>query len=481
MRATGPSGPWLSALQGATLTFVSSLQSRLAIIVSVFVSVAMAAFASVLYIEFANGQFSLDERSLVAQTEELVELVSREGLDVVLPEPRDADAIDPPYTGLFKGGLPVLGLSVRSFDGKFVRATPNYTSATYLREPVIDSTVRLLRAFDRKTGTELIVAQVSLPRERMILQVARPASDHAAIMNTFFLQSIEELWWGPLLIIGVMTLTAVITTRISLRDIRRLSDEADRIGLENIGQIKLKTDNIPQEIAPLVASFNAVLDRVDAGVEAQRHFSIHAAHELRTPLSDLRIRVDDLKNDDERLAMLLDIRAITRVIDQLLVLARLEGAERLSEIVAVDLSDVVCNICRDHAASVIGGGRQLAFDNVSSGEGLARGDPRLIEIILRNLLENSIRHTPRGTTITVTVLSPQTLSVADDGPGIDDAFHDKIFERFWKGRPNARNGSGLGLSICRIAMALMGGTVQLDRANSPGARFVLQFKAASRS
>lgn len=452
------------------------LETRLTLYVALVVAAAMGLFLSIIYVEFAQGRFSLDERSLVAQAEEWTELADRGVYSLEAFEKMTPGSIDPPYTGLLVGNQPVLGIAIRKEDGTYLFASDRFVPVAVLNQGLNSKDVLLFDAWDRQSGEELIVAQKYLPKSQFVMQISRPKSDSAAIANTFFLQALEELSWGPIAIIVIVYLTTSLAIRMNLRGVRDLIRAVNQIGLENVGSSYLDTDLAPVEIKPIVYSFNNLLSRIDVGVASQRDFSNNAAHELRTPLASIKLRIEALANPAERDLLLREVNGIARVIEQLLVLARLDGAQLNPSLDEVDLGKTVRQCCEEHAEVIIAGGRNLEFDVGAVADSTILGDRRLIQLVVRNLLQNCNRHSRNGATVRVSLPEPNTVFVEDDGPGLSPELYDFMFERFWRADRSARGNSGLGLSICRTAMQLMGGSIEVDRGYRIGLRVKLSFR-----
>jgi len=276
-----------------------------------------------------------------------------------------------------------------------------------------------------------------------------------------------------LLILGMMMVGVLLALRLGLRPLRRISEQAAGIGPSTISQ-RLPLHATPREIAPLVIAFNATLDRLEAGLRAQREFSANAAHELRTPLATLRAQVETVLAPEERQGAIEEFERLGRLIAQLLALAEADNGGDVHRI-PFDLVALARGITGEMAGGIVSGGREIAFETVD--ERLeCQGAPGLVEVAIRNLLENAVRHTPVGTEITVSIDRAGRLQVRDDGPGIPEAFRARLFERFSKADAHGF-GAGLGLSIVRRVMLLHGGNTRLAPAPA-GACFVLDFSAA---
>lgn len=273
-----------------------------------------------------------------------------------------------------------------------------------------------------------------------------------------------------LLIVGLMMAGILVALRLGLRPLRQISERAAGIGPATISQ-RLPLSSTPREIAPLVIAFNAALDRLEAGWRIQREFSANAAHELRTPLATLRAQVESLLEPEERKDAIEEFERLGRLITQLLALAETDQGEDLGK-VSFDLVELARALTSEMASAILAGGRGIAFESAHE-HWECQGAPGLVEVAIRNLLENATRYTPPDCEIVVSIDPTGRLSVGDDGPGVPPEFHHRLFQRFSKADAHGL-GAGLGLSIVGRVMVLHGGEARLDP--SPvGAHFVLDF------
>lgn len=221
-------------------------------------------------------------------------------------------------------------------------------------------------------------------------------------------------------------------------------------------------------------AFNAALDRLEAGLRAQRDFSANAAHELRTPLATLRAQVESALEPEDRKDAIEEFERLGRLVTQLLALAEADNGADLSG-VPFNLVALVRDVASDMAGGIVAGGRNIAFD--AAEERMAcHGAPGLVEVALRNLLENAARHTPEGSEIIVSLDAAGLVRVCDDGPGVPEGFRDRLFQRFAKAEAHG-NGAGLGLSIAQRVLLLHDGNAWLEP-TPVGACFVLDFSAS---
>ncbi|MDY6923146.1 MAG: HAMP domain-containing sensor histidine kinase [Pseudomonadota bacterium] len=453
------------------------LDVRLAIIVTAMSAVTLFAAGMVLKMEFTGGQFAIEERGLSSQVEDWAALVRREADgSVVFERPAETtDDLDPPYTGLLTGARPVYGYAVVDADGRVLdrslakapagRPGPRTTRPVLSSGPALDGSGHLL------------IGEVFVPEAGVWLRVARARSDVEALANTFFAQLLEEMGWVALILLLAIVVTGVAVVRASLIGLRRVAVQAGRITFENLGRERLDGANAPAEVQPLIAAVNTALDGIQAGASAQRDFSIHAAHELRTPLADLRLRLEGLPAGADRTAAMRDVDAMARLFEQLLHIARLDGGAAF-DLQPLDLAETVAEVLREAAPRLMAEGRPLEAEGLDSSVPVL-GDPTLIALVLRNLLDNVRKHSPVGTQVTVRVAGDGTVFFHDTGPGPPPRIQRAGFARFARGGEDVRSGSGLGLSICETAMRRMGGTFHLEP-SAADCLFVMTFQTVPR-
>jgi two-component system, OmpR family, sensor histidine kinase QseC len=222
----------------------------------------------------------------------------------------------------------------------------------------------------------------------------------------------------------------------------------------------LPTSALPDEIRPLVVSFNELLDRLRRSVEAERRFIADAAHELRTPLAALSaqahvaLQAIDANEREEALQRLAaGVNRCSRLTGQLLELARLDAAAGNGQHEAVDLSKLVEIVLRDFEGAARQKDQRLSAHLEPC---LIRGDIDEIGILVRNLVDNALRFTAAGGRVAVVCgivqfegLSHAGLSVADNGPGVHGQERAQVFERFYRVAGTGQSGSGIGLSLVK--------------------------------
>ncbi|MCW2713556.1 MAG: hypothetical protein JWN88_603 [Frankiales bacterium] len=228
------------------------------------------------------------------------------------------------------------------------------------------------------------------------------------------------------------------------------------------------------EVRELAMTMNGLLDRLQRSAQAQRRFVADAAHELRSPLAALRVRleVNERGADPDRWqqaapVMLQDTERLGRLVDDLLALARLDESPRLHRAEPVDLDEIVfAEVARLRTTTTV------TLDTRGVSAGLVHGDPDLLSRVVRNVLSNAVRHAAGVVRVSVAAVDRQVeFTVADDGPGIPVTERERVFERFHRldeARARDGGGSGLGLAIVRDAVRAHGGAVSIQDA-CPGA------------
>jgi signal transduction histidine kinase len=251
-------------------------------------------------------------------------------------------------------------------------------------------------------------------------------------------------------------LIGVLTVRSELRPLRLASAAATRVEPARPG-LRLPEAGLPGEVTPLVAAVNQALARLEVALSAQRRFVGDAAHTLRTPLAVLTARLDSLAEGPDTLALRRDADRMTRLIDQMLQMARLDG-------MPLDVSQPVH--LRAAAVEAISALAPLALQR---GVQLALSEPALT-----NLVENALAYAPPGSLVEVTVEPPARVLVLDRGPGVPEAERSLIFERFGRGQATGSTGAGLGLAIVAGIATAHRGSVRAMGRDGGGAAFALE-------
>ncbi|RAI41567.1 hypothetical protein CH341_21395 [Rhodoplanes roseus] len=305
------------------------------------------------------------------------------------------------------------------------------------------------------------------------IEVAENLSHRDVLIDDIVSNFIPRVAWITLPILLLLLGVETHVVRRVFRPVQEASERARQISPRRT-DIRLSLQDIPSEIAPLVVAVNEALDRLEQGFRVQREFTADAAHELRTPITILRTRIDTLVDDRVAEPLRRDLETMTRVVTQLLEMAEVENMA-LGDSERADLLAVAADVIAFLVPLAIAEGRSIALSGVEEPVWVA-GHAEVIGRAFRNLIENAIRHTPAGTVVEVIVEADGTVHVCDEGPGIADAEREFLFRRFWRRDRKRSGGAGLGLSIVRRIMELSGGSVTVANRTDGGACFTLRFR-----
>ena len=271
-------------------------------------------------------------------------------------------------------------------------------------------------------------------------------------------------------LVPLMTLAAFFTVRQTLRPLSRVASQAEALGRAvRAGRTlqPLSIDGLPLEIVDVVVAINAMLDRLETSFLHQKQFTADVAHELRTPLAVLRLQVSDLPATAPAEQIIAEVEALGALVNQLLRLAQAEDA-MLAARRPVDLSAVSRKVCEELAPLAVQRGQTIEFD-APQQKVVISGQADLVDIAVRNVVDNALKASPQDSTVAVTVSCNGTVSVDDQGPGIPDRHKKAIFTRFWRADPRRGGGVGIGLALVRRIVELHGGDVRVEDRAGGGA------------
>jgi signal transduction histidine kinase len=314
-------------------------------------------------------------------------------------------------------------------------------------------------------------------RERVI-QVAQPVEIRQRLAARAAWRSVLPLLvMAPFAALAIWWLAAQ-----NLAPLERLARELRARDARSLAP--LPTSGLPDEVAPLTVALNALLERLRSSLDAQRAFVADAAHELRSPLTALKLQLELLRRESDaegreaaRVALAEGIARASRLVEQLLALARAEPdaatpAERV---------DLVA-IAREAVAETLpfARTRSVEFELLATGPAFVSGDALALGLLVRNLADNAARYSPPGSRVEVSVSGTATevlLQVDDSGPGIAENERDRVFDRFYRRADNRESGSGLGLAIVRSVALAHGASIALESAPLGGLRVTVRFPA----
>lgn len=304
--------------------------------------------------------------------------------------------------------------------------------------------------------------------EPMLIIVAETGEARAALSR----QMLQESLGRQSLLIAVAGALGWLGLVRGLRPLSRLRDDiAQRSGSD---LRPIHTSSVPEEVRPLIDAFNQQTAKIDRMVSNRQQFIADAAHQMRTPLAEMRTQIDvQLMQKDASLSCITledlkqDVERLSRLVSQLLLQARAEpdgaGAQGHDEVDLVDIG-------REVALGKVGAARAKSIDlsyEAPDHPVRFRGHPVLLRELIVNLLDNAIIYTSNGGRVVLRLMAGSSieLEVEDDGPGISESESAHVFERFYRGSASSRSptGSGLGLFIVRDIAVAHGGSVQLQK------------------
>jgi signal transduction histidine kinase len=377
------------------------------------------------------------------------------------------------------------GSLIRIFSGADLKCTPNLSRARGEAAPPTSSLFTTApeqtSGSFAKAGYELAVRQITPgphpPNGTLTVLYGRPLSavNHTQARVEFFL--LLGVLGGTVLAL----LAGLATAQRAMRPIRELTDAAREIERTRDPRQRLPQPLADDEVAELARTLEGMLGALDsarADTEAmlhrQREFVADASHELRTPLTsvlaNLELLAEELEGEQAETAQaaLRSTKRMRRLVGDLLLLARAD-ARRVQPERPTDLAEVLTEVASE--LGPMAGEHQLSLDAQPAIVSGVRDDLHRLTL---NLIENGLRHTPRGTRIAASTRTDDgyaVLTVEDDGPGIPHGIRQRVFERFVR----SGHGSGLGLAIVRAVADSHGGTVSLERTVSGrGTRLVVR-------
>ena len=270
--------------------------------------------------------------------------------------------------------------------------------------------------------------------------------------------------------------------RKSLAPVLAMSQQAHRIGVENLGE-RLHVANPRDELGRLAATFNELLTRLSGAFQIQRRFMADASHELRTPISVVRTTASVILSkssrgeEEYRGAMAVvesQARRLTRIVDDMLRLARADAGHVALESRLFHLDEMLLETVQ--AAVVLASQKEVAIEVSELSEGPFQGDEDLLRQMVMNLLDNAVKYTPPRGKIEVSLSSQNgsyAIRVSDTGCGIPEAAQSHIFERFYRVEQGLSPvaGAGLGLAIARWIAEIHSGSLELERSTAEGSVF----------
>jgi heavy metal sensor kinase len=412
--------------------------------------------------------------------------ISRDYSDEGVEDLRDAreDFRDVAGTVLPRAGA---AAQVVDPDGDVVLAHGDVATSA----PLVPPEVR-----ERALAGEALLLTVSLePSDQHFRAMVAPVSGGVLIVAES-LQSAEESVRRLLVLLLLAGPAALAFTTIvgwwmagkALRPVERMAAQAEEIGIDRLDE-RIPVPPADDELRRLAVTLNAMLGRLERGVEEKHRLIADASHELRTPLTVMRTELDVALRDDalpagdrEILESLREeVDRLSRTADNLLTLAQVDEGRLELLTRPVRLDDAIDAATRP--LRPLADAKRLRLEVDADGQE-ARADPQRLHQVLTNFIDNAIKHAPPGSEVRVTAWSGGDevgFTVADEGPGIPEDARQHVFDRFFRvdrARGRESGGGGLGLAICREVARAHGGRVWVDSVEGRGSAFSMALPRA---
>ena len=287
---------------------------------------------------------------------------------------------------------------------------------------------------------------------------------------------VNAMIWGIAITLALAFGGGIAMSRSTARRIDVINQTSHDIMSGNLEQ-RIPAGGAGDEFDQLAENLNAMLDRIQALMDGLRHVSDNIAHDLRTPLTRLRGRLEDLRDPDmtpsDRIhridATIAEADTLLSMFNALLRITQIEAGARRDSFTTVDLAELLCDVAELYEPVALEKG--LVFSSHVNDAGIVSADRDLLFQSVANLADNAIKYTPAGGSVTMHVAG-KLITVSDTGPGVPKDAREDVFRRFHRlEESRGEPGSGLGLSLVKAVAQLHGGDVQLED-NRPGLKFL---------
>jgi len=309
---------------------------------------------------------------------------------------------------------------------------------------------------------------------RLAMMVGEPQVRFGRIARTFLLRRVFSIMLVALAFAATVAIGSALAARFVSRGIERVARRALAID-PSAPQGSISLSGVPSELKPLVEALNRAFGEIDAYIRMQRRFLGNAAHQLRTPLTLLRAKIEDVRDPDLKVELVRDVRRLTSLVSAMLDLARLQN--HAIEKRSIDLAEITLDVLADFGPSALDAGVELALERTEEGPVLVQGVDAAVRSALANLVGNALIHA-HGARRIVATLGHGSIAIDDDGAGLPDGAEHRLLEPFQTGNC-AGDGAGLGLSIVREIMAAHGGELLISSSPGRGTTMSLRFPEAT--
>ena len=471
---------------------LNSVRSRLTLLYVLIFGVLLGAFSLALYVLIRNDAHDRFDHSLTKAARTIANLFHHEMIEngyveMVATEHAIREFQQPNlFLAIFRDDRLLAANHSQNGGSPSVDKHPAATAtkdflaqAIARRDPILITTA----AEGQDEWRMVAYASVSEATEYVIVvaESRRELIDQMSALRRIFLLSLPAM----LLMAGF---AGYLLARKSLAPIAEMTAQAERISAENLHE-RLPVKNKNDELGRLALVFNDLLARIKSSFDGLRQFTADASHELRTPLAIIRGEADVALSQErargeyrETLAIIQDeARLLSGIVEDMLALARADAGQRRLKMEEFYFNDLIEECV--HSARALALNKNLSLDFESSDDTAFRGDEDLLRRMVINLLDNAIKYTPDGGSVSVKLWREDgriNLRVIDNGIGIPAEAAARVFERFYrvdKARSRAEGGSGLGLPIVKWIAEAHHGSVSLESAPERGSSFTVSLPA----
>ena len=332
----------------------------------------------------------------------------------------------------------------------------------------------VLNTLDQKSS--FCLAVVRRGASELVMMIGGAQVRFGQIAKSFVLRNLFSIFLLAIAFASTVAAGAFLSARFVARSIERVTRLA--LAIEPTApQTSISLDEVPVELKPLVNALNRAFHEIDAYIQGQRRFLGNAAHQLRTPLTLLRAKIEDVSEPALRAELVRDVRRLTSLVSAMLDLARLQN--HAIEKRPIDLAALTRDILADFSPSALDAGIELTLEQASPGPVMVHGVEAAVRSALANLVGNALIHA-RGAKYIVATLDSASVSIRDNGGGISASIARDCVEPFQTGDA-ATQGAGLGLSIVQEIMAAHGGTLTITSIPGQGTTACLCFPEVSQA
>ena len=331
----------------------------------------------------------------------------------------------------------------------------------------------VLNTLDQKGS--FCLAVVRRDTSKLVMMIGGAQVQFGQVAESFVLRNLFSI----MLLAGAFASTVVAGAFLSARFVTRSIERVTRLALAiepRAPQASISLDEVPVELKPLVSALNRAFHEINAYIQGQRRFLGNAAHQLRTPLTLLRAKIEDVTEPALKAELVCDVRRLTSLVSAMLDLARLQ--DHAIEKRPIDLGALTRDVLADFSPSALDAGVELSLEQGPPGSVVVLGVEAAVRSALANLVGNALIHA-RGAARIVANLGRGSVSISDDGAGFSPAPQLNVIEPFQTGA-TAKEGHGLGLSIIQEIMTAHAGTLTITSTPGRGTTVCLSFPEAPR-